>query len=236
KACRFNATQEPDLTTACDDEKRGIAYVAYTHSILNLPNTPLMILIATFMVKWSDKAGKRRKPIILMPLIGVMFEVIFASLHSYFWTWPIVFVVLTRNLCKTLSGGIILFHSSTALFVTDHSDEKSRMARMGVLSMIPHFGIPLSSLVAGYILRTYGFACSYLMCLVLSIISFVLGIILIEDQPVPITEPVKICNIMNPLGVLGTVKVLFKKRSGRKRMFLLLLIISKMAVNFSITG
>lgn len=236
KACRFNATEEPDLTTACDDEAKGIAYVAYTHSILNLPNTPIMILVAAFLVKWSDKAGKRRKPIILIPLIGVMMEVIFAALHSYFWTWPIMAVVLTRNFCKALSGGIILFHSSTSLFITDHSDESSRLSRMGVLSMIPHFGIPLSSLVSGYVLRMFGFVYAYLMCLVLSVASFLLGVILIEDKPVPVTEPIKICSIINPLGVLGTVKVLFKKRTGQKRLFLLLLILSKMVINFSITG
>ncbi|XP_065210766.1 lysosomal proton-coupled steroid conjugate and bile acid symporter SLC46A3-like [Planococcus citri] len=236
KACRNNATHEPDLTTACDDEPRGIAFVAYTHSILNLPNTPLMILVATFMIKWSDRAGKLRKPIILLPLIGIMVEVICASLHSYFWTWPIIAVVLTRNFAKTMSGGIILFHSSASLFVTDNSDEKSRMTRIGMLSLIPHFGIPLSSLVSGYLLRTFGFIYCYLMCLVLSIISFVLGVILIKDTPVPVTEPVKICNIMNPLQILGTVKVLFKKRAGRKRMILLLLIFAKMVVNFSITG
>lgn len=236
KACRLNATSEPDLTTPCDDEKRGIAFLSYTHSILNLPNTPIMILVATFMVKWSDKSGKRRKPIILLPLIGIMLEVIFASLHSYFWTWPIIAVVLTRNFFKSLSGGIILFHAASSLFITDNSAEQNRMTRMGILSMIPHFVIPLSSMISGYILRTFGFLYCYSMCMVLSVLSLVLGFILIDDQREPITEPVKICNIMNPLGMLSTVKVLFKKRTDRKRMILLLLILSKMVVNFSITG
>lgn len=236
KACRFNATQEPDLNTPCDDERQGIAYVAFTHSLLNLPNTPLMIVVATFVIAWSDKAGKRRKPIILLPLFGVIFEILFACLHSYFWKWPLIAAVLTRNISRTFSGSIILFHSASSLFISDITEEKNRMARIGVLALLPHFCIPLASLIAGSLLKTYGFLKCYLMCFGLSILSVILGVLLIKDISVPVKEPVKVCSLLNPIRMVKTIKVVFKKRPFPKRIILLSLVVAKISNNFAITG
>lgn len=236
KACRINATHEPDLNTPCDDEKQGIAFVAFVNSWIHLITSILLTLLCAAFIKWSDRAGNQRKFILIWPTIGLNLMVLSSCLHTYFWSWHPLYYVICYEILQLLTGGPILYYFAAMLYISDISSPKSRTARLGVLATMQYVCLPMGNVFSGFILKRFGFLRSSLLSFLFTSVSLFLGITLVHDVSKPVEKKGSFWKAINPLNVTSSINVMLKRRRNNKRFVLNLLLFTKVFVLFSRAG
>lgn len=236
KACRINATHEPDLNTPCDDEKQGIAFVAFVNSWFHLIASIILTFLCAFFIKWSDHAGKQTKFILILPTIGLNLMIISCCLHSYFWTWHPIYSVLCYEICQLLTGGPILYYFAALLYISDISTQQNRTARLGVLATMQYMCLPVGNVFSGIVLKRFGFLRSCLLSFLFSSISLFLGVALIKDVSIKVQNKPPFWKSVNPFSIKSAIGIMFKERKHNKRFILNLLLITKLMVLFSRAG
>ncbi|XP_065210812.1 probable peptidoglycan muropeptide transporter SLC46 [Planococcus citri] len=236
KSCRFNATSEPDLTTACDDEKKGIIYASETNAVFRFVVIFVSIIYAIWATCWSDEAGLRRRPLILFPAIAMIFQGLSGCLHSYFWHWAPISAVLCDMVFEIMSGGVVMVITISHMYICDVFSTESRTMRMGILLAVKMASHLIADGGTGFILRRLGFFYTYLICAVLATLSFVFGLIFIKDISVPVQNKKPCLKYFNLTQVTDSFRVVFKKSLGRKRVIVLLLLIIYIAMCFLTYG
>ncbi|XP_065210810.1 lysosomal proton-coupled steroid conjugate and bile acid symporter SLC46A3-like [Planococcus citri] len=237
KTCRFNQTFEPDLNTPCDDETRGTLFISEISSKYRFVVALSSILIKILATCWSDEAGQRRRPLIFMPMVGQIFIALSGCLHSYFWPWSSYTAVISWVILESITGGIYLMLTACHIYVCDEQDAKNRTMKLGFIGAIETISLVLGKGGSGFILRSFGFFYSYLMCFVLSVISLIFGFVFIKDTSVPVEKKTALYHILNLKRVIAnSFKIVFNKNLGRKRIIVLLQIIANVAVYFTMFG
>ena len=237
KSCRLNQTTEPDLSTPCDDEKRGILFVSQIGSNYLSVVTLVCMVITIFATSWSDEAGRKRRPFIFIPILGQMLCAFSGCVHSNFWQWTPTTAVQWWALITSASGGLCLMVYATQVYVCDISDTASRTLRLGVLGAIRLITAMVGSGSSGYVLRSFGLFYSYVFCAAVSVCGLILGLSLIKDRSIKGEKKIHFGHIFNlNLMVIKNFKVVFKKDLGRKRIVILLLLVANEAVVFTVFG
>ncbi|XP_065210809.1 probable peptidoglycan muropeptide transporter SLC46 [Planococcus citri] len=237
KACRTNSTSEPDLNTRCDDEKAGILFITE----IGLGYQPIVVFIsllaAIFAAYWSDEAGRRRRPLIYIPIVGLTFHALSGCLHSYFWQWQPMTAVISFVVLESLYAGVSVMILGCQVYVCDVSDKESRTMRLGIVGAIKLTGLLLGKGGSGFILRSLGFFYAYLLCFILAVCGLVFGLILINDTSVPVDKKVPLYHFFNLKRVLfGSFKVVFSRNLGRNRIVVSLLLVTNIAVILTLFG
>ncbi|XP_065210850.1 probable peptidoglycan muropeptide transporter SLC46 [Planococcus citri] len=236
KACRFNATTEPDLSTPCDNEKQGVLFASKINSNYRYVMFTVCILYTMLATCWSDESGRRRRPLIFLPIFGQILQSINGCVHSYFWYWTPLSAAISDMIFEMSVGGISLMIIAVQIYVCDMSNTENRTMRLGLLWGVKTLCMPVGNGSAGFLLRTIGFFYSYFVCLVLSAISLLLVVILVKDISVVPAEKPSFLQLFNPIRIVHSFKVVFKKTLGSKRSLVLLLLIAYVAVYFTFQG
>ncbi len=224
KSCRLNAVQEPHLETPCDNESAGLEFVAYVNSTFLTSATFASCLYATLATSWSDQAGKRRKPIIFIPLIGMLLETGLATLQAYFWSWSPYVTVFTRIFGQAVFGGHHCLMAAMFLYIIDVTDDDgNRSFRYGLLMAIRHFIRPLGYFTSGFMLRTLGFFNLFLTCFLLTVAAVFFGMRLIDEVAEPVPKKLGFLAMINPKHAYRSLKITFRERNSRTIIVLLLL-------------
>lgn len=216
KACRNNATSEIHLDTPCDDEKRGILFVSTVESSSKYVLFSLRILYLVAASRWSDEAGKKRKPLILLPMISQLMQTSFCCLHTYFWYWNPVFAVLSNVFFQLIFGGYPICLNISAAYLNDLSSTDDRTMRIGLLFALETLCMLIGNGAAGWMLRKLGFLNTYFVCLGSGGVALVLGWAFIKDKSIPVERRPSIFGALNPTCVVDAFKIMFQKRLGRK--------------------
>lgn len=224
KSCRFNATTEPDLKTPCDDEKAGQLFLTQVNSWRYTVSMTLMIIVTVLISSWSDNAGRRRRPLVIIPLIGLVLVTIIGCVFSYFWKLPPNMSAIAEVIVHGVTGGRLTVVFSSQLYICDITNEKNRTARLGVIHGINIIAIPIGSGLIGYMMRYLGFFNSYLICVGLSTLAVILAFLLMEDTSVPVENKVTFWHSLNPTRVYESFRIIFKKRAYSKRTLIIVLL------------
>lgn len=184
----------------------------------------MMIIFTVLASSWSDKAGRRRRPLIMIPLCGLFLAVSTGCFFSYFWTIPVKTVVLVEVIIHGLTGGRLMMVFSSQLYICDITNEKNRTTRFGILHGINIIAIPIGSGIVGYMMRYLGFFNSFLICTGLSTIAIMLAVVLMEDTSVPVEEKMSFWHTLNPTRVYESFSIIFKKRAYSKRKIIIVLL------------
>lgn len=236
KNCRVNQTHEPDLNTPCENEKRGVAHVAFINSWFHFPTYILMNVLSALIINWSDIAGRKRKIILLLAVFGQILEMSVGSLHSYFWQWPSLAALLSYELCQIFTGGRILFLHAMILYMSDISSKEKRTSQLSRGFLLYYICIPFGNALSGFMLKSVGFFYSYLIGLFISIVAFSLGIVFIKDISIPVEKKESFLKMINPIRFKDAITTIFRKRPHYKRFILVLLLVSDFMVLFTRTG
>ncbi|XP_065210848.1 probable peptidoglycan muropeptide transporter SLC46 [Planococcus citri] len=236
KKCRFNVTSEPDLNTVCDNEKQGIIYATEMMTYFRFIMYFLSTLYAALAMSWSDEAGRRRRPLIFLPIIGLIFQSLCGCLQSYFWTWDPFNSALWNVILEVIGGGIPLMNISGQAYVCEVSDVKSRTMRMGLYSAARTLGDLIGFGSSGFMLRKFGFFYTYLICFILSIITLALGLIFVKDVSVRVEEKRHFWQAFNLMRIVDSFKIVFKKSLGKRRTIVVALLAAYILVFFSTLG
>lgn len=236
KACRFDTTAEPDLNTFCDDEKRGITYVSWIHTNFLFAKMVFAVITSIIFTSWSDEAGKRRRPLIILPIIGQILETISGSLQSYFWYWPPIYGVVSNFILHLCFGGMTLFGTGCFVYICEVSSFESRTMRIGIISAIKIICTPISNGFAGFIIREIGFFYCYVLAFVFSVISLIYAFVFVKDISVPVKKKTTIWSALNLCKLSENFKIVFKKSLGSNRIIVALLLLVQIFVVFSSEG
>ncbi|XP_065210833.1 uncharacterized protein LOC135838933 [Planococcus citri] len=238
KICRENITMEPsDLNTPCKNTTLASDFVSKMNSKYRAIMMLICIIYSMFATCWSDEAGKRRRPLIFVPMIAQFFHCLVGCLHSHFWLWHPKNAALTELIVESLGGGIPLMTVAVQMYICDVSNSENRTMRLGFLYAVELLCFPLGKGSAGFIIRAFGYFYSYLLCAVLSATGFLLAVIFVKDVSVPVVSNRSyIWRVVNLAGVRDSFGVIFKKSMGSRRMVVAVLILIKILMYFITQG
>lgn len=234
KACRVNCTSEPDLTTPCDDTEKGVRFVAFVGSNVSSIGTFVVVFLCIIYASYSDKIGKR-KPFILLPCVGLVVNSVLGCVHSYWWSLPPIYAALAEAICHTVFGAFHTFIMFSQIYISNVTTTENRTARMGFLMVIKLLAVSAGSGAAGYFVNWFGFLGSYILCLVLSLLTLFTAVALIRETPVQVEEngSKKFAPIS---GILTSCKTIFGRRRGKQRVIVALLLLNLNLLLFAHEG
>ncbi len=223
KMCRFNATVEPDLTTPCDDEKRGILFVTKVNRTYRLAISMISLFLIIFVSTWSDKSPKTRKRVIMHTIFGHILQLISLCAQSYFWNLSAYYAIGSEFVVMTVFLGHLGFRIFAVMAMCDLTTPENRTTRLTLLSTIDTLCMPISSALSGYMMRNLGFFYTYTICLALTLMAFACSFY-IKQISKKGDEKTSIFSIFRLKQLANSFKVVFKDRTGKPRQIICILL------------
>ncbi|XP_065210820.1 probable peptidoglycan muropeptide transporter SLC46 isoform X2 [Planococcus citri] len=236
KTCRLNCTSEPDLSTPCDDEKSGIMFASEFNSFYRLGMFCLCTIFSMLALSWSDLAGRRRRPLILLPILGLIFQSALGCFHTYFWSWRPITGALLNIAFEVITGGIPLMTLASHTYICDVTNLKNRTMKLGFLAISRTLGDFIGFGSSGFILRSLGFFYTFLLYVLLSSVTLAFAAIFIADTSVPVRKKPHLCQVLSVMQVVDSIKTVFKKSLGRNRIVVSMLLVISSLVFFTTQG
>uniref|UniRef100_A0A1B6DS48 Major facilitator superfamily (MFS) profile domain-containing protein n=1 Tax=Clastoptera arizonana TaxID=38151 RepID=A0A1B6DS48_9HEMI len=221
KACHTGATVEPDYNTPCPDEVEAQKLVTNINVWRPTMEYTLPVIIITFLGSWSDTHGKRRKPLLLIPVIGEIVTTIFVMLSVYYWSWSPELTAVLESIFRGITGGRTCFSSGANTYISDITNVEQRTFRLGIVTAMIFVATPIGSALAGFLRMQLGFFKLFGLCMILNIFALSLGFVLMKNSTNE-KSPLKFYQGMFDLSkLILSFKTLFKNRPGNKRVVLL---------------
>lgn len=225
KACLLGSTTEPDFDTPCPDEVQAQKIVTDINTWRPTLEYTLPVFIITFLGSWSDTHGKRRKPLLFVPVIGEIITTVFVMLSVYYWTWSPPVTALMESVFRGITGGRTCFSSGANTYISDITTTEQRILRLGIITSLIFVATPIGNALGGYLRMQLGFFKLFGLCMVVNIIALILGIMLMKNPPNERSELKTFQGMCDPSQLILSAKTLFKKRQGHKKLILMLVVI-----------
>ncbi len=157
---------------------------------------------------YSDVAG--RKIAMILPIIGGIIRAFFSIIIVY---CKLDFrLMLIPNFVEGCTGGIVAFLMSCFAYIADISDHKQRSIRILILDIMIGFGVAISQVSIGYIIKAVGYVYPFLYVEIFHVINLFLVFFYIKET-VHITPNGKLFNKNN----YNKVIQIFTKDNETKR-------------------
>lgn len=163
KACRVNLNYSTEIcnsltsreTTNYTLEEQSVqqliagmtAYRSAMYSVLSC-------LLILFWGSWSDR-NRRRKPCMLIPIVGEFVAVIALLIGTCFDNLPVQYYVFVESFFPAISGGWSTATMGYFSYIADASSEDQRTLRIGVLNVCYGLGVPIGMALSGILLKYY---------------------------------------------------------------------------------
>lgn len=236
KACDVNATVERNLDIPCEDVKAGTQLSSKVNEKYKTVMFLFDMIYTILATCWSDEAGRRRRPLIFLPIVGSIFQSISGCFHSYFWSWSPHSAAISNAICEGLSGGIVLMQIATQMYICDVSAMNNRTMRLGILLTVKMVSLTSGAGIVGFLIHGIGFFKSYVVCFVLSIISLTLALIYVKDVSVRVEKKRHVLQLFNLRRIVDSFKLVFNKNLGRQRILAFILIMIYVFTTFATHG
>lgn len=245
KSCRVNYQYGDEVcdrirarnTTGLEQELKNVQSLVAQVMAWKFPlMTGVPALMLLFVGAWSDRT-KKRKICILFPMVGEIISNIGLLLATYFLNeWSLESTVLIEALPPAFTGSYIIIFMGMYTFMTDRTTFEDRTFRIGLVTIFVNLGTPTGTAVSGILLRAVGYYGVFSIVLVLHSISFIYGLIRLEDVVESDVSNINInnegnyksCNMFKEVSmpVIDTFKVAFKSRPefGRVQIISLLVL------------
>ncbi|XKL67082.1 hypothetical protein PGB90_010502 [Kerria lacca] len=143
KTCQTNSENEINTNTICDDEKAGLTFIAFANSWIYPPTSWCGAVCTIFAIIWSDKVGKRRRPLLLIPICGLALQSALACVYSGFWNFSAPSILIIQCLVRIFSGGSTIFFLTTELYITDTTSQENYTERFSSFLLIDDVSVPI---------------------------------------------------------------------------------------------
>lgn len=241
KACRVNLKMNESI---CDglasrnssmyqssDEAYVQKYVASMYAWKTVIQSLIPAVLLLFMGSWSDR-HKRRKPCIIMPVLGEALSVLGLIVCTYFYyEIPIEFTILAEVIPTAFSGGWFAMFMGVFSYISGVSSVENRTIRIGALSTFMSVSHLIGISVSGIVFVLLGFYGVFGIALGMYITGIIYGIVVVKEkyQEEDASEKVPFLrDFFNLHHVKDTFKVAFNKKTSkikRKRICLMLLLV-----------
>ncbi|ALC49420.1 CG15890 [Drosophila busckii] len=242
KACRVNMAygdeicdaltrrQTANYTLEEETVQQMVARMAAWKTVIQSLFPCLLIL---FWGSWSDR-HRRRKPCILIPVVGEFLGVVGLMLCVYFENAPMEAAALTEAIFPSLSGGWFTMLMGVFSYIADITTEEERTLRIGILNVCFSVGVPIGMAFSGVLLKQIGFYGVFSISAAFYVLAFVYGFFFLDE---PVARPEKtapqrslLADFFDKEHVVQTFRVAFKKGENQRRQRVILLMIVVMVI------
>ncbi|XP_050422514.1 uncharacterized protein LOC126834550 isoform X2 [Adelges cooleyi] len=249
KACSVNLHYSNETCSALKTNSNTTKYAAEEVVVQQLVANMLIwqtvvqngipMLFVIFLGSWSDR-HQRRKPLILMPVIGELCSNI-GILFSvyYFYQLPMEVAGIAESVPASLGGGWMIMFMAVFSYMGDVTSEKMRTVQIGILHSLTTLSIAVGSYLPGATFQTFGFFSIYSTCGVLLALSLLYGLIFIKDKAPKskfiegkTTVLSQVADFFDTKHIVGAFETTFKSGKDNKRFK----IIALMGVIFTVVG
>lgn len=260
KACRVNLKYGDEVCTALEardtelykDQDAEVQKLVAGMSIWKtLLQSSLPAVLIMFMGSWSDRRGKR-KPCMLLPIIGEFLTSIGLILCTYFfYELPMEVAGVTEALFPALTGGWMTMFMAIFSYIGDVTTIKTRTLRIGVVNVFTSIGIPIGTALSGVLYKQIGYYGVFSLSGSMYVFSFFYGYFRIRETKKPVKEELltekpteigpeeqglwgKVVHFLkdffNSEHIKDTMNVAFKEGSNNRKKRVILLMIVVMVV------
>ncbi|XP_058463536.1 lysosomal proton-coupled steroid conjugate and bile acid symporter SLC46A3-like [Malaya genurostris] len=246
KACRVNMNYGD---TVCDaltrretanythEEEMIQQMVARMAGWKTVLQSALPCLLILFWGSWSDRHG-RRKPCILIPIIGEFTTAIGLILCTYFERVPMEVAAVTEALFPALSGGWFTMFMGVFSYIADVTTTEERTIRIGIVNLCFSLGVPIGMAFSGILLKQIGFYGVFSISACLYLVAFFYGVFFLKEVNVSVNEKERLkakeksalADFFDKEHVQQTFRVAFKKGERQRRLRVIMLMIVVMVV------
>ncbi|KAF2884243.1 hypothetical protein ILUMI_21935 [Ignelater luminosus] len=248
KACRVNLEYNE---TVCDgltarnsslytpkQEETVQKLVASMAAWKNVIKSVLPSILLMFLGSWSDR-HKRRKPGILIPIIGEIFTNIGVLTCIYFfYELPMEVNGVAESLPTALAGGWFTMFMAVFSYVSAVSTVETRTVRIGAVNIISHLSFTVGIALSGILLRVIGLYGVFSLALGMYIIGILYAVFVIkeiksedeEDQEDKKNKVGFVKDFFNVRHIAETLRVAFKPRQKNWRLRICVIMMLVMVV------
>ncbi|XP_018323962.1 proton-coupled folate transporter isoform X2 [Agrilus planipennis] len=184
------------------------------------------------MGSWADRRG--RKLPLLLGLFGKLYYSAMIVLNATQDHWPVEYIVYTATLPMAFTGADVAIFAACFTYVVDVSSDKNRTIRVTILEVCYLASMPTGIALGSYLftqVTNKSYATMFLINCSLLVVSIIYSLVRLEwrtsERQRPLSEAANIVtDFFDYKHVVDTFHTLFRRRSGKKRCFLLLLIVS----------
>ncbi|KAJ1523866.1 hypothetical protein ONE63_010422 [Megalurothrips usitatus] len=249
KACRVNLNFPTEL---CDEfsvqnitNETQAQYNQVTRLVAEMQvwQSPLQsaipIVLVLFVGSYSDRRH-RRKPFILLPLIGDLLMSVGLLLCSLFYlSTPLEMAGIIEAIFPAFTGGMTILFLSVFSYVADISTVETRTFRIGMVATIVSWGLPAAIALSGIAYETLGFVGVYAVSIVIYGVGLVYGLARVKEPLPPVPRPpgtTFVADFFNWRHVLETVKVALRRRPGTRQLQFFLVMVLYVTIQGPLQG
>lgn len=227
KVCLGGTEAPPIGVRECQDELTAQKEVTFIQTWKELIVLVGPVLFVMFAGPWSDSHGRRRKPLMYLPLIGQMLADFLCILNVYFWSWSPSVAALSGSIIPAVTGWRSCFAIGVITLVCDNTNESSRMMKVGICYTMYFLATPCGAFIFGLIFNKIGFYGTYFLCIAMDMTAVMYLFMLIPENLASKNE-VKLKaweGLFDPKQVIQCFETVFKPRDGYRRAIVLLCIV-----------
>ena len=252
KACRVNLHYDNavcDALTSRQTENYTVQEVEVQQLVAGMTVWKTMLqssvpaLLMLFLGSWSDRHG-RRKPCMLLPIVGEFITCIGLILCTYFfYELPMEVAGVVEALFPALTGGWFTMFMAVFSYVGDVTTVEMRTLRIGIVNLFVSLGVPVGMALSGVLFAQIGFYGIFSLSVSLYVLSFWYGYFRIKEEPRQKIEQEKKekeikngrpCNFVRDFfdvrHIAETFRVAFKEGKHNRKMRVIMLMIACMVI------
>ncbi|XP_046689252.1 proton-coupled folate transporter-like [Homalodisca vitripennis] len=191
KACRVNLKYPDEVCDALEARQTAnytqqevqvqqlVAGMAIWKTLLQSSIPAFLIM---FLGSWSDRKG-RRKPCMLMPIVGEFLTSIGLLICTYFfYQLPMEVAGVSEALFPAITGGWMTMFMAIFSYVGDITTVETRTLRIGVVNVFCSLGIPIGTALSGVLYKEIGFYGVFSLAACIYVFSFTYGLLRIKEE------------------------------------------------------
>lgn len=245
KACRVNLGYTDEVCDALT-ERRTENYTIEEEHVQQIVasmgvwktvlQSGLPALLIMFVGSWSDRWGKR-KPCMLMPILGELMTVLGLMVCTYFYhELPMEVAGFVEGFFPAITGGWFTMFMGVFSYIADVTTVDMRTLRIGIVNVFCSLGIPIGLALSGVLYKKIGFYGVFSISAVMYVMALYYGYKHIKEPKkidVP-TLPNHACAFLRDFfdykNLKDTFRVSFKNGENHRRKKVILLMLVVMVV------
>ncbi|KAL1462735.1 hypothetical protein WDU94_014548 [Cyamophila willieti] len=233
KACDNDHDGPKYLGITCPTEQEAQKTTAGNNIYKHMLNSFTIAVVLLYAGTWSDSHGKRRRPLVFIPLLGQIITDFGNVVCSYFWSTSSLTVSLINGFLPGISGGRLLMFTGANAYISDTTNFEDRTFRLGFVASLYCIATPVGDALSGILTVELGFIIVFLICVSINCVALLIGINFIEDTSVKY-DPASVETFTDQ--IWGNVKVAIRKRPSTSRKIILLALAASPLVRSPILG
>lgn len=222
KACHPELTEQPDPSLKCENEAGSQKIVTDIYTWKPILQSILSSAFIIFIGQWSDTHGRRRMPMLIIPVVGEIVTLLLVLLSVYFWTLPPELTALL-GVFRGITGGSSCVVAGCLIYISDVTTEEERTTRIGFMGSMNLLGSAVGSSLGSFLRVRFNFVGTYVVCIVMCVAALFFAVVLVKSTVVEETD-LELCEgVFYPKNIIENFRTLVKKRDDSKRIVLILM-------------